>query len=74
MKTVLNFQVYQYTLMNNSEVWTDLLFKVFTSPLFFLFIVILFYSLLKKEKRESVNNEIIKLIRAIKGNGQNNSL
>lgn len=49
------------------ELITDLVFKLISSPFLFIIVVIIIYILLPKEKRESVNNEIIKLIRAIKG-------
>lgn len=48
----------------------DLTHKLLSSPFLFLIVVILIYIVLPKLKRESVNNEVIKLIRAIKSNGK----
>lgn len=61
------------TVTNNTEIWTKLISKVLVSPFVFIIIVLLIYIVLNEEKRESVNREIIKLIRAIKG-GKNNLL
>lgn len=49
---------------------TDLIYKLISSPFLFLIVVILIYITLPKPKRESVNNEVIKLIRAIKSKGK----
>ncbi len=49
------------------EVVTELIYRLISSPFLFIIIVMVIYIFLPKLKRESVNNEVIKLIRAIKG-------
>ncbi|MDP2685933.1 MAG: hypothetical protein Q8O62_01850 [Aequorivita sp.] len=52
------------------ELITKLLSQTIFTPFLFLVVVILIYIFLPKAKRESVNNELIKLIRAIKDRGK----
>lgn len=50
-----------------SKLIADFSNTLIKSPFLFLIIVIIIYSILNKEKRKSVNEEIVKLIKALTG-------